>query len=255
MNLHKGIPDFSIPPGTVHVWLFRLDGPVWTDLAWEQSLSKEEVDRSKKFKFKMDRLRFIARRGILRLLLSRYSETPPAEIIYRTNPHGKLSLPSGHISFNLSSSQDRIAYAFVLEQDIGVDLEQVRPLPDLVRLAERWFSPEERAGLFALPADLQPGAFFHIWTQKEAFIKARGDGLSYPLKDFSVSAEPDKPAQLLSVKNVSEESRAWKMANGVFEEGWRVAVCVRMEAGPQVRWHGPDLFDFVARIHPPRGRA
>jgi 4'-phosphopantetheinyl transferase len=248
LKLHKEISAFSLKPGEIHVWLFDLDDPCQTHPTWVQLLSAEEASRSKCFKFDKDRLRFVARRGILRQLLGRYIDMSPASITYQTNPYGKLSFPSHALSFNLSSSQDRLAFAFALEKEVGVDIEHVRPLPDLSRLVEYWFSPEECVSLATLaPAD-QLDAFYHVWTQKEAFIKAHGEGLTFPLKDFSVSVDPYKPGRLLSIKGGLDDASLWKIASYVLEAGWRVAVCVRAEADPKFLWYKPDLTNFVSSL-------
>jgi 4'-phosphopantetheinyl transferase len=241
-------PTLSIIPGEVHVWIFNLDQPCQARPHWEQILSEEEAARSQRYRFKKDRLRFIARRALLRQLLGRYTGLKPAEIVYHTNPFGKLFLPSQLIRFNLSACQDRVVIAFVLEKEIGVDIERVHPLPDLARMAERWFSPEEYAGLSELAPELQVDAFFHTWTQKEAFIKAHGEGLSWPLKDFSVSVNPNQPGRLLSIKGASAKASHWKMTSHIPEAGWRVAVCLQAETAPQVLWHMPELADFVSTV-------
>lgn len=245
MKLNKEIPLFSLFPDKIHIWLFRLEDPGRVYPVWERSLSVEERERSKQYKFESDRLRFIARRGLLRQLLGRYSGIPPAGISYQTDPYGKLSLPLSPFSFNLSSSQDRIAFAFSLGKEIGVDIERVRPLPELSAMAERWFSPDERTGLLDLPMNLQVEAFHHVWTQKEAFIKARGQGLSHPLHDFSVSVDPSQPGRLLSIKQDPGQAAHWKMAT-TSETGWRAAVCARAEAELEFIWHEPELADLMA---------
>ena len=244
--MNKEIPPFSIKPGEIHVWLFNLDPLNQSYPAWERLLAEDEIARSKRFKFALDRLRFIARRGILRQLVGQYTGGNPVEIIYRVNPYGKLSLIGQSISFNLSHTQDRIVFAFTLEKAVGVDIEQVHPLPDFSRMVEYWFSSEERARLSALPPALQLEAFFHVWTQKEAYIKARGEGLSLSLKDFSVSSDPNVPGKLLSTRGATDDAPLWKMINYIPDAGWRVAVCVHSEADINAIWYAPDLSEFLS---------
>ncbi len=239
-------PIFFLKPGDIHVWVINLADPGEGRLAWDQLLSAEETARSMHYKFDKDRLRFIARRGILRQLLARYTGMDPAGINYRTNPYGKLSLPSHPLSFNLSFSLNRVAFGFTLEKDVGVDIEQVRPLPDLFHLVESWFSLEEQVGLSALDPALQVEAFFHTWTQKEAFLKVHGEGMSLPLKDFSVSIDPNKPGRLLSIRGSSEETFHWKIDSHTPEAGWRMAVCVRAKAKPEILWTMAEVADFVS---------
>ena len=240
MKMVSGNPKPLLKPGEVHVWLFDLDGSGQSIPEWERLLSGDETIRSKLFRFERDRLRFVARRGILRQLLGQYTGLDPAQIAYHINPYGKLSLPSHPLQFNISGCQERVAFAFALENEVGVDLEQIHPIPELDRIAERWFSPAEWAGMSALAPGMRMEAFFHIWTQKEAFLKARGEGLYLQLSDFSVSVDPKKVDSLLSINCASEDASHWKMVSHVPEPGWRLAVCLHAEMTPIVRWYMPD---------------
>ena len=237
--------DLALDVDRVHVWLFDLDNLCQEIPAWERLLSEQETVRSKRYRFERDRLRFITRRGILRQLLGEYTGLEPSAITYHTNPQGKLSLPFQPLKFNLSSCQNRVVFAFVMEKEIGVDLEQVHTFPELGRTAKYWLSPVEQAGLFTLAPEIQMEAFFHIWTQKEAFLKACGEGLSLPLQDFSVSIDPNLPGGLLSSRDDVEQVSAWRMYTHVPVVGWRVAVCVRAETGAEIFWYMPELTYFV----------
>ncbi|MGZ6346704.1 MAG: 4'-phosphopantetheinyl transferase family protein [Anaerolineales bacterium] len=245
-NDHPQIP--SIKPGEVHVWLFSLEEPYKETTAWSQLLSREEINRAERYRFKKDRMRFVARRGILRQLLGHYCKTDPAGINYQVNPYGKPSLASNPLSFNLSKSGDWIAYVFTLEKDLGVDIEQVRPHTDLALLAKSAFSQEEQEELKALPPSLQVEAFYHTWTQKEAFIKAKGLGLTQPLKDFSVSVDPGKPGRLVSIKDSVNEVSSWKMT--CFKPGtdcW-AALCVQTDTKIEVRIKAAEVSDFMQSV-------
>ena len=186
MIQNKDISDFSINPGEIHIWLVKIGNPPQYYSELENLLSIEELTQARHFQFKKDQQSSIARRGILRLLLGKYCKASPKSITYQVTPFGKLSFPSCPHSFNISHSMDMAIFGFSAFPEIGVDIEQIQFKPDLVHMAERWFSPEELSGLSALPSQLQTEAFYHVWTQKEAYIKARGLGLSIPLKDFTV---------------------------------------------------------------------
>ncbi len=232
----------SLSPGIIIIWLIEIDDQPNDVNSLEKLLSQAETDRSTRYRFEQDRLRFVIRRGILRQLLSRYTGISPVDIEYCINPHGKPSLLHHKLLFSVSHSQDRIAYALSKEKEIGVDIEQVRPMPDLAQLAKTWFSLEECAGLFSVHPSQQLESFYHIWTQKEAFIKALGEGLTYPLKDFSVSADPHHPGRLLSM-NSSDPSQ-WNMLSSVPEPGWRMAVCVRSNNSLVVKQYKTTLHEF-----------
>ena len=81
---------------------------------------------------------------------------------------------------------------------LGIDIEKIRPQVAFEGIESRYFSPQERAELETLPLDLRPEGFFLCWTRKEAYVKARGEGLKVPLESFSVSLTPDNPAVLES---------------------------------------------------------
>jgi 4'-phosphopantetheinyl transferase len=238
-------PVLLLNPRNVHVWMFDLDDQGHDLQTWIRLLSKSETARSKRYHFDPDRLRFITRRGILRQLLSAYTGMKPAEIGYETNPHGKLSLPSHPLKFNLSSCQNRAAFVFTLQNQVGVDLEQVHTFPEIDRLAEGWFSEPERAGLASLAPEMRVEAFFHVWTQKEALIKAHGAGLSLPLQEFSVSVDPALPGGLLSIMAIVEEVSGWKIYTHVPAAGWRAAVCVRSNTQVEVSWNMAETTRLV----------
>lgn len=243
--MNKDIQPFSLQPDIIHVWVFSLVEPDFEYPMWVQSLSEEERDRSKQYKFEIDRLRFVARRGLLRQLLAKYCGTAPGEIVYKTNQFGKLSLPSKSICFNLSASQNKIAIAFTPQNEVGVDIEKVHSLPELSCIAETRFSSVESARLFTLAPEKQLDGFYHVWTQKEAFVKARGEGLSLPLDNFSVEVDPDVPGGIQTIKGGVEEVSAWKMYTKVSEPGWRLAVCVQAEFEQDVHLYMPASVDFI----------
>ncbi len=134
---------------------------------------------------------------------------------FTRNAFGKpfLSLDDNIIglSFNLSQSHDLLVSAFTLKKQIGIDIEFMKSDVARDRTAEYVFSPREVARLRNLPAELQTAAFFNCWTRKEAFIKAKGDGLSIPLNQFDVSFVPGEPACLRRVEWDNGEAKRWHL--------------------------------------------
>jgi 4'-phosphopantetheinyl transferase len=102
------------------------------------------------------------------------------------------------LRFNLSNSQGVALYAFALGREVGIDIEKIRPEVAFEGIEDRYFSSRERQELRDLPEKLRPEGFFLCWTRKEAYVKARGDGLYLPLDSFDVSLTPGKPAVLNS---------------------------------------------------------
>jgi 4'-phosphopantetheinyl transferase len=113
-------------------------------------------------------------------------------------------------------------------------------------MAETWFSPVESARLFTLAPEKQLDGFYHVWTQKEAFVKAHGVGLSLPLDNFSVEVDSDVPGGIQTIRGGSERVSAWKMFTNVPEPGWRLAVCVQTDAVQDVHWYMPTMAEFIS---------
>ena len=190
----------------IHVWRAPLTCSPYALAALEATLSSDEKIRAARFHFPRDRDSFIAARGILRQLLAGYAHIPPAKLNFATGPQGKPYLPAQNapapITFNLSHSHGLALYAFAVGRELGIDLEFIRPDISGEEIATRYFAPEEVAELLALPAEQRPEAFFLCWTRKEAYIKARGEGLQIPLTTFHVSLTPGQP-ELLSSPDAS----------------------------------------------------
>jgi 4'-phosphopantetheinyl transferase len=167
---------------------------------FEAALAADEKARAQRFIFQPDRNSYIVARGVLRELLGKYLNRGPSEIEFDYGAQGKPALRSGWsqsgVQFNVSHSHGTVLFAFAVARQVGVDVELVRPDFAGEKIAERFFSPQEVRELRSLPAAVQDEGFFLCWTRKEAYIKARGEGLQIPLKSFHVSLTPSKPARL-----------------------------------------------------------
>lgn len=190
-------PAFRPPPldlalGTheIHIWCADLDQPGSQFHRFGQTLSIDERMRAEQFHFQEDRKRFIVRHGILRMIVGFYLGVKPSELQFYHGKNGKPALTDTlskkTICFNLSHSQGFALYGFSREHEIGVDIERVREIPEMEQIAERFFSVTENVLFRALPERKKKETFFQIWTRKEAFLKATGDGLSRPLDNFDV---------------------------------------------------------------------
>lgn len=191
----------------LHIWRLQLDAPKQDNLLIKKKnlLNLEEVERAERFYFEVHQRRFIFARAGLREILGHYLSLTPAELEFAYARHGKPYLSQyPNLQFNISHSKHIALVAVRLDSPIGIDIEFFKKR-DLIGLARHSFSALECQQLEALSAAEMYTSFYHIWSQKEAFIKAKGRGLNYPLKQFSVSAKP--PAQLLEVPQ--DEHQDW----------------------------------------------
>ncbi len=195
----RAADPFRLASNEVHSWCVALDVPPETSARLDATLSHDERNRSARLRFARDRRRFVAARGVLRDLLARYLGARPGQIRFAYNAFGKPELSpefGGRLRFNLSHSADLALIAITTDAGIGVDLEYIRPQPDHVEIARRFFSAAEVDELNGLPSPLHTLAFFSGWTKKEAYVKACGEGLAMPLTSFSVPLATD-PAHTL----------------------------------------------------------
>ncbi len=171
------------------VWFVRLTGSRQAIDALAGILSPDEQERASRFKFDEHRDRFILARGALRTLIGSYLGEDPQKVRFVVGEKGKPALADATVGlqFNLSHSADRAVYAFALNCEVGVDIEKPRPVPEMMRIANRFFSPQEAAELESEPEPARQDAFFRCWTRKEAYIKAVGGGMSIPLDGFRVT--------------------------------------------------------------------
>lgn len=214
---------WHIPPAAlqlaeneVHVWRTSLAVPAGSVERLQLLLVDEEIARAGRFYFEKDRQHWIVARATLRALLGRYLNLEPQRVCLACNDYGKPAISSPRagqrLHFNLSHSGDLALYAFSYAGEVGVDVEQMRANVDYTELATHYFSDYECAALRALPVDRQEEAFFLCWSRKEAYIKARGKGLSLPLAQFDVSLLPDEPARLLGSREEPEITERWSLA-------------------------------------------
>ena len=146
------------------------------------------------------------------------------------------SFMGNELHFNLAHSGGLALYAFCLEDAVGVDVEEERELSDALQISERFFSPAERETLKSLPEERRIPAFFRCWSRKEAFFKAVGEGLSYPLDAFDVTLALDDPPRLLAIRGSAEEARAWSLYSIALPSGYHGALAVRSKAKHLQQW-------------------
>ena len=219
----------KLSPGDVHVWTVTLDVRAWGDYLTNGGLDVHEVARATRFHFEADRRRFVISHAATRMILARYLGVTPGAVFVRAADGEKPGLaPDRHgagLRFNVSHSHE-VAVVAIGDREVGVDVERVRPLPDLDALVARWFSRPERHAFEALPPAARVQAFFACWTLKEAYLKGCGDGLSRALDGFTVTVAPDEVPRLDHVGDrVGDEAR-WALRRLVLPTGYVGAVAV-----------------------------
>lgn len=212
------------------MWIADVNVPAPFAASLEGTLSSDEKSRAGRFVFENHRRHFAAAHGILRDILSRYLAEKPREIALSENAYGKPFLPeggeNGGLFFNMSHAGDLVVVALARGRLIGVDVEIIRPIPDIDAIAEYNFAPQERALLAnSTPADREQ-LFFTCWTRKEAYIKAVGKGLSLSLDSFDVSVPPGAPGRSIEATEDSPGVKSWWLSDLVMPPGYKGAVVV-----------------------------
>src|SRR2546425_7227123 len=236
------------PPGRlaltaeeVHVWRVWLDQEPSTIEACLEILSPDERIRARKYHFHRDFEHFVVARAVLRHILSRYANVSPHEIEVIYDQYGKPRLRScaTPLGFNLSHAKGIALYAISQVHAIGVDIEYARANSSGDEIARQFFSANEVASLCSLPSGLRTVAFFNCWTRKEAYIKARGEGLSHPLDRFTVSIIPGQPARLLMADDPTETSR-WTLMDLSAGAGYVASLAVEGRVRTLRHWQWDD---------------
>ena len=210
--------DCQLQEMQVDIWQLPLtDPPKWVS----SLLTPDEHARAQLFHFPKHQRRFAVSRATLRVILAQYLHVSPLSLHFELNPQGKPELLNHRLQFNVSHSQDTALIAIGQDHELGVDLEYFSDRPYL-GIAEHCFSPSEIKCVKSVPASRQALTFFNIWAQKEAFIKAVGMGLSYPLQEFSVT--PYLQAPYLLTDHLTQQP--WRLSSFMPQPACSAALCV-----------------------------
>jgi 4'-phosphopantetheinyl transferase len=240
-------PGWRSPPHTlviandqVHLWRATLDWPEEQAARLQQWLSADERERMERFRSGRDRHRYLVGRGLLRTVIGRYLAVSPGVLRFDTIAAGKPRLALGvapqPLQFNLSHSGDLVLIALASGRALGVDVEQVRADLEAAEIAARFFSPTEQQALATLSGARQIDAFFDCWVRKEAYVKARGDGLSLPLEQFDVSLLPGEAAQLIETRPDPAEASRWRLTALDAGDGYKAALVVEGDGWMLQQW-------------------
>ena len=217
MTWNTAPPGGRIGENDTHVWLIELPAIAVDAAEIGSVLAPEELSRGAKFFREIDRRRYLTTRFALRDILGRYGRELPERIEFDYNAFGKPSLiGEAALRFNVSHAGEVSLVAVAWNRQVGVDVEKIRgdssdELVTLRNIARRFFAPNEVNRLLQLPEAALPQSFFTCWTRKEAFIKAKGAGLSIPLDSFEVSFLPGERPELMVYSAGPEENERWSV--------------------------------------------
>jgi 4'-phosphopantetheinyl transferase len=228
----KAARSFKAAGREIQVWPVLVRGSDSVVARIQSLLSPEEITQAAAFRFESLRRSFLLSRGALRVLIGCYLEVSPEKVLLIHGSHGKPGLAqpaagSPAFEFNVSHSGEIALFAFASGCELGVDVERIRPLEDMTKVASHFFSREESEELFSLPLDERERAFFLCWTRKEAYVKAVGNGLSIPLDSFRVTLRPGEPASFLHLDHDVSLAQAWTLHNLEVASGYAAALAYR----------------------------
>ena len=246
--------DLPLSTDAICLWSIDLDRTDSRVVAAIRILSEEEQQRAARFRREPDRKHFIVGHAVLRLILSHYLETDPREITFAHNPYGKPRLRNNEVAldvrFSLAHSDSLALCAVAIGREVGVDLEAIRPDGASMEMARTFFAPEEVIALSALSGNDFVSAFYRCWTRKEAYVKAKGLGLSLPLSSFVVSVEQNE-ARLLRFDYLEPGARLrWTVLDlpGIQrKESFAAAIAVEIGAKSAPQLISRDYFASPSR--------
>ena len=201
---------------------------------YERLLSAEERERQRRFVRPIDALHYLAAHALVRTALSQYADVAPQDWQFETNKYGRpqVAEPAGakDLQFNLSHTTGLVACGIAWRREIGVDVEDLKRAELSLNIADRYFSPQEAAELKTLPVERQPERFFEYWTLKEAYIKARGVGMSLPLDRFTIHLDSGQPIAISFAPPLNDDPACWQFAQ--FRPALRHVLAVAIHCAP-----------------------
>ena len=219
----------KLAPSEVHLYHFVFD-PIAPLLDDPAILPPEDIQRGKRFVKEVDQKRFYTCYRLLRKILGNYLEINPIDIIFENNQYGKPAILSSqnprNLQFNISHSKHHLFFGFCLDYAIGVDIEETDRKLNVNDLAKQVLSEQELDIFMRLPEEDKIIGFFNAWTRKEAFVKAIGMGLHFPLKKFSVTFTPDQAETLLDIQDDRYKKEAWSLKHFDISETVIAAVAI-----------------------------
>jgi 4'-phosphopantetheinyl transferase len=224
--------SLALAPGEIHLWLAYYDEIADEHLhaRYRRLLDTEELRQEPRFYFARDRCRYLVTRALVRTVLSRYLPVSAENWSFSANSYGRPhianeSVADTDVSFNISHTHSLIVLAVTRAGSVGVDVENCVGRKAPIDIADHYFAPDEVAALRAVPERHQQYRFYEYWTFKEAYIKARGMGLSLPLDKFSFHFPGDAGVELSIQPELADDASRWRLWQFRPRPEYLVALC------------------------------
>jgi 4'-phosphopantetheinyl transferase len=236
--------DLTPDAGRIDLWCTYIsdlgDEALWP--RYDALISAEERATQARFRFAKDRRRYLITRALVRTVLSRYRAVPPERWTFSVGPHGRPAIATTHscpLEFNISHSADLVMLGITSDRTLGIDVESMVAREVDVDGLDRYFAPQERAALLALPPLARRRRFFELWTLKESYIKARGMGLAIPLDAFRFELTGEQGLTLHMRPDLGDAPERWRMWQLTLRAHYLAAVCAARggETSPRLTLH------------------
>jgi len=210
-------------------------------------LCDPERVQEKRFHFPRDQHRYLITRALTRLTLSRYAPVAPQDWTFASTHYGKPYITNDNpvaqrLSFNISHTQGLVVLAVASGRPLGIDTEHIHKRTAPIEVASNYFSASETAALLGRPKEEQSDVFFHYWTLKEAYIKARGKGLSIPLDQFSFDLARGDAHPHVTLSSLEDPDYArWRFWQHQVSADHVVAICTACDEGETVSLHARQV--------------
>ncbi len=232
--------DLSLTHNDVHIWMLDIESYGENVNKFREILSREEQEKAKRFYSSFLQESFIISRGCLRIILSRYLGIKPQKISFIYNQKGKPLLDREifpKIEFNLSHKNNYAVYG-ISKEKIGIDLEKIDDKVQVENIAKRFFCEEESHYIINLSSEKKVEYFFKLWTIKEAYLKAIGEGLSAGLDSICLTLdENNQKIKFLKKKKDQEEDNNWQLKTRNLSDNYIMSIAINSRIQPNFYYY------------------
>jgi len=235
-----------------HVWAVRpesIQNRTTLDVCMDL-LSDREREQCRRFRFPDDGHHYLVSHALVRNVLSKYADISPRDWVFSQAEHGRPEVANPGlppIRFNLSHTKGLAACIVTLSHDCGIDVEKICDRHNPAGVAKRMFAKDEYEHMQRLSGHEQLEYFFTRWTLREAYVKARGIGISFPTHKLNFTIESDGDIKIDFDPDIQDDGRDWQFQLLPLSTGHVTAVGIRREGDNNIvtRLLGNDFSPFI----------